>query len=72
MLFTSSDEDVGAILQKYSDMEKAFEKNLLNISIRSEGRVSLTEVYQMPYLLREQFVDSFNEWVDEKNKKNSS
>ena len=71
MLFTSADEDVGAILQHYSEMEETLEKNLMLLSIRSEGKLSLTEVYQMSYLERESYIKAFNEFADEKNKKTS-
>ena len=72
MLFTSSDEDVGAILEQYSEMEKTLETNLMMICIKSEGRISLSEVYQMPYQSRERFVESFNKYVEEKNKQNTT
>jgi len=71
MLFTSSDEDVGAILKQYSEMEETLEKNLMLLSIKSEGKLSLSEVYQMSYLERECYINAFNEYADEKNKKSS-
>ena len=71
MLFSSSDEEARALIQKYNDLEETYEKNLFMLSIKSEGKLSITEIYQMPFLMRKRYVESFNEFVEEKNRKNS-
>ena len=69
MLFSSSDEKVGAILQQYKDAERQLEKNLIMISVKTEGHVSLDDVYNMPFLVRELYIEAQNEYTEEQNKK---
>ena len=69
MLFTSTDEEVGAMLERYKEYEKAFEKNLLMMHIKSDGHLSLSDVYNMPYKMRQSYIEANNEFVDERNKK---
>ena len=47
---------------------ETFEKSLINITIKSEGKISILEVYGLPYLLRELYIKTFNEYQEEKNK----
>jgi len=46
----------------------AFQKSLISLNIKSEGKVSLLEAYNLPFLLREEYIKTFNEFQDEKNK----
>lgn len=68
MLFTSTDEEVGAILQKYEDAAKGFEKNLLMMHLKSDGHLSLSDVYSMTYKMRELYTEAHNEHVEEQKK----
>lgn len=69
MLFTSTDEEVGAILERYKEYSETFEKNLLMMHIKSDGHLSLNDVYNMPYKMRELYIEANNEFVEEQNKK---
>lgn len=69
MLYTSTDEEVGALIEKYRNMKEKLEKNLLMMHIRSDGHLSLNDVYNMPYKLRNLYVEANNEFVEEQNKK---
>ena len=69
MLFNSSDEEVMEIIERYKEYEKAFEKNLLMMHIKSDGHLSLSDVYNMPYKMRQSYIEANNEFVDEKKKK---
>jgi len=69
MLFTSSDEDVGAILERYKEYSKDFEKNLIMMHIKSDGHLSLNDVYNMPFKMRELYIEANNEYVDEQKKR---
>lgn len=69
MLFTSTDEEVGALLEKYKEYSELFEKNLLMMHIKSDGNLSLNDVYNMPYKMRELYIKVNNEFVEEQNKK---
>lgn len=69
MLFTSTDEEVGALLEKYKESSQALEKNLLMMHIKSDGNLSLNDVYNMPYKMRELYIKANNEFVEEQNKK---
>ena len=71
MLFNSSDEDVEAILERYKEYSEEFEKYLLSLHIRSDGHLSLNDVYNMPLKLRNLYVKTNNEFVDEQNQKNN-
>ena len=46
----------------------SFQKSLITLNIKSEGKLAISEIYQLPYLLREEYVKTFNEYQDEKNK----
>lgn len=70
MLFTSSDEDVGAILENFKNISTEFEENLIMMHIKSDGHLSLDDVYNMPYKLREMYIKMNNKFVDEQNTKN--
>ena len=65
MLFTSSDEDVGAILQEYKEASEKFEKNLIAMHIKSDGNLSLSDVYNMTYKMRELYIESHNKHAEE-------
>lgn len=51
----------------YSRAE-GLEKSLINLNIRSEGKISIFEAYQMPYLQREMYIKLYNEFSEEKRK----
>lgn len=69
MLFTSTDEEVGALIEDYKEKEKRFEKNLLLIHIKSDGHLSLSDIYNMPFKMRELYIQANNEFIEEQNKK---
>ena len=69
MLYKSSEEDVGALLQQYKDSKEQFEKNLMMLHIKSEGKISLSEVFSMTYKMRELYVKSHNEFAEEMERK---
>ena len=46
-----------------------FEKYLLRLQIRSDGNLSLRDIYMMPHQIRENYVESYNDYLKEKNKK---
>lgn len=69
MLFTSSDEDVGAILQQYNEASENFEKGLISMHIKSDGHLSLNDVYNMTFKMRELYIEAHNKHADDiKNK----
>lgn len=68
MLFSSSDEEVGALLEKYKEYSETFEKNLLSMHVRSDGHLSLNDVYNMTYKMRKMYIEVNNEFVDEQKK----
>ena len=68
MLFTSSDEDVGAILQEYKEASEKFEKNLISMHIKSDGHLSLSDVYNMTYKMRELYIEAHNEFGEEQKR----
>jgi hypothetical protein len=37
------------------------------LSIKTDGKVSLTEVYSLPYNVRESFKKLYNKFIEEKN-----
>ena len=51
----------------YSRAE-SLEKSLINLNIRTEGKISIFEAYQMPYLQREMYIKLYNEFSEEKRK----
>lgn len=69
MLFTSTDEEVGALLERYKEISQSLEKSLMMIHIKSDGHLSLSDVYNMPYKMRELYIKANNEFVEEQNKK---
>lgn len=68
MLFTSSDEEVGAIIDRYKEYSKDFEKNLIMMHIKSDGHLSLNDVYNMTFKMREIYIQANNEFVEEQKK----
>lgn len=68
MLFTSTDEEVGAILEKYREYANDFEKNLMMMHIKSDGHLSLSDVYNMTYKMRELYTETHNRHVEEQKK----
>lgn len=68
MLFSSDDEKIGAFLNQLENMAESFEKNLMMMQIKSEGHLSLSDVYQMTFKMRETYTQCHNEYIDEKNK----
>lgn len=68
MLFSSSDEEVGALINQYKDYAREFEKNLLMMHIKSDGHLSIQDVYSMPYKVREIYIEANNEFVEEQKK----
>ena len=65
MLFTSSDEDVGAMLQQYKEASENLERGLILMHIKSDGHLSLNDVYNMPYKMRETYIELHNKEVNE-------
>lgn len=68
MLRESSDEEIGAILEKYKISAKNFEKDLMMLQIKSDGNLSLNDVYNMTYTMRERYVEAFNEFSEERKR----
>ena len=68
MLFTSSDEEVGAIIDRYKEYSKDFEKNLIMMHIKSDGHLTLNDVYNMTFKMREIYIQANNEFVEEQKK----
>lgn len=66
------DDSINKMIDGLNSRANKLEENLLNLSIHSEGRVSITEVYQMPFKQREMFIKLHNKYIDEKNKSNNS
>lgn len=42
--------------------------DIIGLNTDSEGIISLTEAYNMPFKVREMFVKKFNNHMEEKNK----
>lgn len=55
-------------LETLSERARQLKESILNICIKSEGKVSLTEVFNMPYNLREDYIKYFNQYLEEKKK----
>jgi hypothetical protein len=68
MLLNSSDEDIGALIQQYKDNSKLFEKNLIMLHIKSDGHLSLNDVYNMTYKMRELYIEAHNEFGEEQKR----
>lgn len=68
MLLNSSDEDIGALIQQYKDNSKLFEKNLMMLHIKSDGHLSLNDVYNMTYKMRELYIEAHNEFGEEQKR----
>lgn len=56
-------------IHNYNERAETLEKSLIQLSVMSEGKVSLTEVYNMTFTQREMYIKLFNEYNDMKNKK---
>jgi hypothetical protein len=69
---TYSDEEINELLDSLYKRANNLEKSLLNLSIRTEGKISLQEIYAMPYLQREMYIKLTNEYYEEKNKQINS
>ena len=50
---------------------KKLEKSIIDINIKSEGKISLTECYFLPYQVREMYYELYNKYVEKINKKSS-
>jgi hypothetical protein len=50
---------------------ETFEKSLLTMNINTEGKLSLSEIYQMPFNIREHYIKLYNQYIDTKNKLSS-
>ena len=48
-----------------------FEKSLIELTIRSEGKLSLSEVYAMNFVQRELYIKCYNEYMNEKSNNKS-
>lgn len=46
-----------------------FEELLIDIHIKTEGKLSLMECYSMPYKVRQMYYKLHNKYVEEQNKK---
>lgn len=55
-------------LDELSERAKDLTNSIMSISIKSEGKLSLQEVFNMPYNLREDYVKCFNHYLEEKKK----
>lgn len=66
------DDSIIKMIDGLNSRANKLEENLLNLSIHSEGHVSITEVYQMSFKQREMFIKLHNKYIDEKNKSNNS
>ena len=69
MLFSSSDEDARALLEQYKELKEKFEKNLIMLHVKTEGKLTLDNIYSMTYKMRELAVESYNEYSEELEKK---
>jgi len=38
------------------------------MNIKSEGKISLSDAYALPFYMREKYIKMFNEYIEEKNK----
>lgn len=47
---------------------ESFQKSLISLNIKSEGKLGISEIYQLPFLFREEYIKTFNEYQEEKNK----
>ena len=66
------DDSIIKMIDGLNSRANKLEEILLNLSIHSEGHVSITEVYQMSFKQREMFIKLYNKYIDEKNKSNNS
>lgn len=69
MLLSSSDEEIGALIENYKENVDNFEKNLMSIHIKSDGHLSLNDVYNMTYKMRQLYIEAHNDFTEELNKK---
>ena len=65
---TSNDEQIIEYIDTLKERAKNFEKSLLSLNIKSEGNISLTNAYFMPYMIREEYIKEFNSYMEVKNK----
>lgn len=55
-------------LQKFKDQTKEIEESIISLNVRTEGKISISEAFSMPYKLREIYIKSTNKYIEEKNK----
>ena len=57
-----------SLLNEYEERAKNFEKMLINMVLKSENKISLIEAYSLPYNFRSEFIQTYNEYMEEKKK----
>lgn len=57
------------IINELKKRAENLEESLIDIHIKTEGKVSLTECYSMPYKIRQIYYKLHNKYVEEQNKK---
>ena len=55
-------------LEKFKKQTTEIEESIMSLNIRTEGKVSLSEAFSMPFKLRDLYVKSTNKYIDDKNK----
>lgn len=55
-------------LEELSERANNLTNSIIDISIKSDGKLSLNEVFNMPYELREGYIKCFNRYLEEKKK----
>lgn len=63
-----SDEQINEYLNDMNLRAKSLEESLLDIPIKTEGKISLLEVYNMPFLVREMYKKMVNKYNEQKNR----
>lgn len=67
-LLVADNEAILEQLEKFKKQTTEIEESIMSLNIRTEGKVSLSEAFSMPFKLRDLYVKSTNKYIDDKNK----
>lgn len=66
-LLTLSDDGIESLIKDLKSRAKKLEESIIDISVRTEGAVSLTEAYSMPFKVRDMYYRLHKKYIDDKN-----
>lgn len=64
---TLSDEEIDSLIKDLKSRAKKLEESIIDISVRTEGAVSLLEAYSMPFKVRDMYYHLHKKYIDDKN-----